>query len=165
MDRLAQAQHASARSGKAGALMFLDLDRFKWINDTLGHEMGDVLLQEVAKRLQACFRTTDTVARMGGDEFVVVVQDLGDVDLQVKERANNLAEKVLGAMREPVSLGETQHTITCSVGVAIFVGLERTSAELFKHADSAMYRAKALGRNTACVEGPEPSATEQLPLK
>ena len=165
MDRLAQAQHASARSGKAGALMFLDLDRFKWINDTLGHDMGDVLLQEVAKRLQACFRTTDTVARLGGDEFVVVVQDLGDVDLQVKERANNLAEKVLGAMREPVSLGETQHTITCSVGVAIFVGLERTSAELFKHADSAMYRAKALGRNTACVEGPEPLATEQLPLK
>ncbi|MEN9435468.1 MAG: hypothetical protein RIR09_123 [Pseudomonadota bacterium] len=155
MDRLTQAQHASARSGKAGALLFLDLDRFKWINDNLGHDMGDVLLQEVSTRLQSCFRTTDTVARLGGDEFVVVVQDLGVVDAQVKERAQTLAEKVLRAMREPVRLGDVQHTVTCSIGIAIFVGLARAPAELFKHADSAMYRAKAMGRNTACVEGPE----------
>ena len=155
MDRLTQAQHASARSGKAGALLFLDLDRFKWINDNLGHDKGDVLLQEVASRLQTCFRTTDTVARLGGDEFVVVVQDLGNVDAQVKERAQTLANKVLQAMREPVALGDTQHTVTCSIGIAIFVGLERSPAELFKHADSAMYRAKAQGSNTACVEGPE----------
>ena len=160
MDRLMQAQHASARSGKAGALLFLDLDRFKWINDNLGHDMGDVLLQEVSTRLLSCFRTTDTVARLGGDEFVVVVQDLGVVDAQVKERAQTLAHKVLRAMREPVQFGDVQHTITCSIGIGIFVGLARTPAELFKHADSAMYRAKAKGRNTACVEGPETDSGE-----
>ena len=160
MDRLTQAQHASARSRKAGALLFLDLDRFKWINDSLGHDLGDVLLQEVANRLLDCFRTTDTVARLGGDEFVVVVQDLGEVDAQVKDRAQTLSEKVLRAMREPVTLGDAQHTITCSIGIAIFAGLERTPPELFKHADSAMYRAKALGRNTACVEGPEATPSE-----
>ena len=160
MDRLTQAQHASARSGNAGALLFLDLDRFKWINDNLGHDQGDVLLQEVAKRLLDCFRTTDTVARLGGDEFVVVIQDLGDVDVHVKDRAQTLAQKILNTMRQPVVLRGTQHTVTCSIGIAIFVGLEHTPAELFKHADSAMYRAKALGRNTACVEGPEATPSE-----
>ena len=155
MDRLLQAQHSSARSGKAGALMFLDLDRFKWVNDTLGHDLGDVLLEQVARRLVACVRQNDTVARLGGDEFVLIVQDLGDVEHEAPERARMLADKVLHAMRQPVMLGSHSHTVTTSLGIAIYEGLERDVTTLFKSADAAMYRAKSLGRNTACIEGVE----------
>ena len=154
MDRLAQAQHASARSRQAGAVMFLDLDRFKWVNDTAGHDMGDELLQQVAARLCQCVRNTDTVARLGGDEFVLVIQQLGEQQEEAPALAKALADKVLVALREPVALGEVQHTVTTSIGITIFLGETDAGTQLLKQADEALYRAKAQGRNSACIYAP-----------
>ncbi|APW43704.1 bifunctional diguanylate cyclase/phosphodiesterase [Rhodoferax saidenbachensis] len=151
MDRLAQAQHASARSRQPAALMFLDLDRFKWVNDTLGHDQGDQLLQQVAERLQLCVRQSDTVARLGGDEFVLVVHKLGEnmEDATVLVRA--LADKVLASLREPLDLGTVQYTLTTSIGITLFCGEDVAASELLKRADQAMYQAKADGRNSARI--------------
>lgn len=151
MDRLSQAQVAGARSGKPAALLFMDLDRFKWVNDTLGHDMGDALLQQVAQRLQACVRQSDTVARLGGDEFVVVLDQLGDSIDEAQTHALRMANKILSSLREPIQLNEQPHTITSSIGIAVFFGEAETAAELLKHADQALYQAKAAGRNQAVV--------------
>ncbi|MBC7918342.1 MAG: diguanylate cyclase [Rhodoferax sp.] len=166
MDRLAQAQHASARSKQPAALMFLDLDRFKWVNDTLGHDMGDLLLQQVAERLLICVRQTDTVARLGGDEFVLILQQLGESQQDAAVRARALADKVLEALRKPMVLGDTEHVVTTSIGVAIFCGESQAPGELLKLADKAMYQAKAAGRNQVCLSPlqVEPSG-ELLPNK
>ncbi len=150
MDRLTQAQHASARSQQPAALMFMDLDRFKWVNDTLGHDLGDLLLQQVAERLLTCMRQADTVARLGGDEFVLVLQQLGDNQSDAVVRAHALADKVLHALRQPMVLGDSEHTVTTSIGVTLFCGELQTPAQLLKQADEAMYRAKAAGRNQVC---------------
>lgn len=154
MDRLAQAQHASARSRQPGAVMFLDLDRFKWVNDTLGHDMGDELLRQVAARLRQCVRHTDTVARLGGDEFVLVIQQLGEQLDEATALVSTLADKVLAALREPIALGEVQHTVTTSIGIAIFLGEGNASTQLLKQADEALYQAKAQGRNSARIYTP-----------
>ncbi len=151
MDRLAQAQHASARSQQPGAVMFMDLDRFKWVNDTWGHEFGDLLLQQVAERLQACVRQSDTVARLGGDEFVLVIHQLGDTLDEATRLVRAMADKMLGALRQPVALGAELHTVTTSIGIALFCGEECSAAELIKQADKAMYQAKAEGRNGARI--------------
>jgi diguanylate cyclase (GGDEF)-like protein/PAS domain S-box-containing protein len=161
MDRLVQAQHASARSQQPAALMFMDLDRFKWVNDTLGHDLGDLLLKQVAERLLTCVRQTDTVARLGGDEFVLVLQQLGEDQAEAMLRAQALADKVLAALRQPMTLGDTEYTVTTSIGVTFFCGEMQTPAQLLKQADDAMYRAKAAGRNRVCFNPLQPDLSER----
>jgi diguanylate cyclase (GGDEF)-like protein len=154
LDRLQQALAASARSGQHGALMFIDLDNFKTLNDTLGHHMGDQLLQKVASRLTRSVRKTDMVARLGGDEFVVMVDDLSTDPDAAAYKARALAEKVLNTLREPFQLTGHQHFSTPSIGVTSFNGDQNDVSELLKQADLAMYQAKSLGRNTVCFFDP-----------
>ena len=154
MERLQKALFQSARSGQHGALMFIDLDNFKIINDTLGHHVGDQLLKLVAIRLNQSVRKTDTVARLGGDEFVVMVDDLStDVDAAAS-KAHTLAEKVLSTLREPFQIAGHQHYATPSIGVTAFIGQRDDVGELLKQADLAMYQAKSLGRNNVCFFDP-----------
>lgn len=151
IDRLQLTIAKKRRSQALGALMFLDMDRFKLLNDTHGHAMGDALLIQVATRLQACLRAGDTVARLGGDEFVVLLDELTaepDVALQ---KALDVANKILGALNQPYQLGTLSYPSTPSIGVTLFSGLDVTMDDVLKRADSAMYAAKAAGRNTIRV--------------
>jgi diguanylate cyclase (GGDEF)-like protein/PAS domain S-box-containing protein len=154
LDRLQQALAQSARTGQHGALMFIDLDHFKILNDTLGHHMGDQLLQQVAQRLTQSVRKTDTVARLGGDEFVVMVDDLSTDAQAAAFKSRALAEKVLHTLREPFQIAGHQHFATPSIGVTAFDGQQADVGELLKQADLAMYQAKTLGRNTLCFFDP-----------
>ncbi len=125
------------------ALMFLDLDRFKWVNDTLGHAAGDDLLKEVAKRLQGCVQDNDTVARLGGDEFTIIL-----ANGQGPEQATLVAEQIINQVREPMTLhGQVVH-VGVSIGIAVYPGDAREMEDLIKFADMAMYQAKEAGRNT-----------------
>jgi len=141
LDRLEQALNRAKRRGRSLALMFLDLDRFKTINDTLGHDVGDQLLRQFAERLRLLVRPEDTVARFGGDEFVVLVEHVID-----EQEAAQIAERLEGSMNEPFQLDEQQLAVTASVGIVIGKGDDQPAA-LLRNADSAMYRAKELGRN------------------
>lgn len=154
LDRLQKALASSARSGHLGALLFIDLDNFKILNDTLGHQMGDQLLKKVAQRLSASVRKTDLVARLGGDEFVVMADDLSSDPAAAAHKARVLAEKVLNTLREPFALTGHHHFATPSIGVTIFSGTQADVGELLKQADLAMYQAKSLGRNTLCFFDP-----------
>jgi diguanylate cyclase (GGDEF)-like protein len=155
-DRLNQAMAASKRSGRYGALMFLDMDNFKPLNDQHGHGAGDLLLKEVARRISSCVRGMDTVARFGGDEFVVMLSEL-DTDKQSSiVQAGIVAEKIRAILAQPYILtlqqeGETEtkveHHCTSSIGVVMFVNNEDKPAELLKRADMVMYQAKESGRN------------------
>ena len=147
-DRLQQACATSARHGQHGALFFIDLDHFKLVNDTLGHDHGDLLLQQVARRLQGCVRGEDTVARIGGDEFVVMTVGLDGAEKTAATQAAVVGEKILAAVGQPMQLGEHPHTVTPSIGVSLFRGREHTQEALIKRADVAMYQAKAAGRGT-----------------
>ncbi len=159
-DRLTQSMLSGQRSGNYGALMFLDLDNFKPLNDQYGHGAGDLLLVEVAKRLKNCVRQIDTVARFGGDEFVVLLDDLPSDKAQAQLQADLVAEKIRRALArsyalitESGGLGTLQtieHKCTASIGVALFLGMDNTINDVFKWADLAMYRAKDSGRNTVC---------------
>jgi diguanylate cyclase (GGDEF)-like protein/PAS domain S-box-containing protein len=154
LDKLQQALSVSARSGQHGALLFIDLDNFKILNDTLGHQMGDQLLKKVAQRLAASVRKTDLVARLGGDEFVVMADDLSPSPVAAAHKARVLANKVLQTLREPFALTGHQHFATPSIGVTIFHGTQADVGELLKQADLAMYQAKSMGRNTLCFFDP-----------
>jgi len=155
-DRLRQAMVKSKRTGCYGALMFLDMDNFKPINDSYGHVVGDLLLIEVAARLKSCVRAADTVARIGGDEFVVELEQL-DTDRLLSEReAESAADKIRQLLAEPYELkvaaetGEETtvvHHCTASIGVVLFIGNEISQKEILKRADNAMYRAKDSGSN------------------
>ncbi len=147
MDRLIQSLIASERSGAFGALLFMDMDNFKILNDTQGHDVGDMLLIEVAKRLKACVRESDTVARLGGDEFVVILQGLGSSELLAANQAEDIAEKIVEALSKTYHLGEHEHHSSVSIGVGLFHGRQITVDELLKRADTAMYQAKSAGRN------------------
>lgn len=146
--RLQQALNTSARSKSMGALFFIDLDNFKEINDTLGHDKGDLLLKEVAARLSACVRASDCLARLGGDEFVIMAERLAaDVD-EATMQSKMIAEKVLAALSKPFDLaGATRHT-SPSIGISLFDGGVTSVEEILKTADMAMYEAKADGKNT-----------------
>ncbi|WP_019866942.1 sensor domain-containing protein [Methylovulum miyakonense] len=146
-DRLKQALAASQRSGQLGALLFIDLDNFKTLNDTLGHDMGDLLLQQVAERLRGGVRENDTVARLGGDEFVVMLKDLGGQPIEAAELAETTGRKIQAILNRPYKLGTHDYVSTPSIGAALFNGHERTVDELLKNADIAMYQAKTSGRN------------------
>lgn len=159
LDRLQKALSQSARSGQYGALMFIDLDNFKILNDTLGHHIGDQLLQQVADRLTKSVRKTDTVARLGGDEFVVMVDNLSTDPAAAANKLRALAEKVLHVLRDPFQIAGHQHFATPSIGATSFSGELNDVTELLKQADLAMYQAKALGRNTLCYFDPGMQAT------
>ncbi len=149
MDRLKQAIATSARTGKHGALMFLDLDHFKQLNDTLGHDVGDLLLQQTAARLSACVRDGDSVARLGGDEFVVLLEALSPNSHEAATQAEAVATKLLDAFKTPYSLNNYRHEGTTSIGIVVFLGDLDSMDELLKKADVAMYQGKSAGRNTA----------------
>ena len=146
-DRLAQALASSARGGKQGALLFIDLDNFKTLNDTLGHDVGDLLLQQVAQRLESCVREGDTVARLGGDEFVVMLEDLSMHSLDAAEHTEMIGDKILTCLSQPYQLIATKFHTTSSIGATLFVGHKQSVDELLKQADIAMYQAKKSGRN------------------
>ena len=147
LDRLQQAMAVSARKESHGALLFMDMDNFKVINDTRGHAIGDLLLIEVARRLKLCVREGDSVARLGGDEFVVVLEDLsGKVD-EAATQTEQVAENIRNALARPYLINEFECLTTPSIGVSLFYAHQESSGELLKHADVAMYQAKAAGRN------------------
>jgi diguanylate cyclase (GGDEF)-like protein/PAS domain S-box-containing protein len=147
-DRLHHAFTSSERSGNYGALLFIDLDNFKEINDAFGHGTGDLLLQQVAQRLAAAVREGDTVARMGGDEFVVMLEELSDEELDAASQIEVVGEKILDTLNRPYHLGNHELFNSPSIGVALFKGNQQSLDELFKQADIAMYQAKRAGRNT-----------------
>ncbi len=155
-DRLSQAMAASKRSGCYGVMMFLDLDNFKLVNDAHGHAVGDLLLIEAADRLKSCVREMDTVARFGGDEFVVMIGDLDTDKAESRSQAEIVARKIRAALAMPYVLkiqhegkAETtvEHQCTVSIGVALFSKHEASQDNILKWADTAMYRAKEAGCN------------------
>ncbi len=158
MDRLQQALAQGGASQLIGALMFIDLDHFKMLNDTLGHAKGDLLLQQVATRLRTCLDAANTVARLGGDEFVVLLEGQGDDRQAVTDKTRKIAESLLAALSEPYDLGGHQYHGTCSLGVTLFSHNRQNIGDLLKQADLAMYQAKAAGRNDICFFDPEMQA-------
>ncbi len=157
-DRLQQALVSSARNEEFCALLFIDLDNFKTLNDTLGHDKGDILLQQVAARLVTCVREGDTVARLGGDEFVIMLSGLGEEGAEAARRAKAVGEKVLVRLGQPFEVPGRTHFSTGSVGITVFEGREHSVDDLLKQADLAMYQAKASGRNTLRFFDPQMQA-------
>jgi len=159
IDRMRQAMIASKRSGHYGALMFLDLDNFKPLNDTYGHSAGDLLLVEAACRINSCVREIDTVSRFGGDEFIVMLIELDKNKQVAKNVAGAIAEKIRNKVAEPYRLSYKpkdkpeiliEHSCTSSIGVVMFLNHENSTEEILRWADIAMYDAKAAGRNKVC---------------
>ena len=157
-DRLQRATVVAVRARTHGTLLFIDLDNFKDLNDTLGHDTGDQLLVQVAQRLKACVREADTVARFGGDEFVVLVEGLSADATHASAEAALVASHIATALGKPYALGETSHHSTPSIGIALFGQQSCSVDELLKHADLAMYQAKAAGRNTQRFFDPDMQA-------
>jgi diguanylate cyclase (GGDEF)-like protein/PAS domain S-box-containing protein len=167
MDRLGQALMSTTRIRRNGALLFLDLDNFKGLNDTLGHDMGDMLLKEVAQRLLACVREGDTVARLGGDEFIVMLLGLSEELGIAKTQAAVVGEKILDLLNQAYLLSGTVYRSTPSIGVTLFGEHNESKDELLKRADLAMYQAKAAGRNTLRFfdAGMQAEVTERMSLE
>ena len=158
LDRLQRALVASARHQNEGALLYIDLDNFKTLNDTLGHDMGDLLLQQVAQRLVACVRDSDTVARLGGDEFVVMLEDLSGSSQEAAAQAEAVGNKIIASLNGSFQLASSEHHSTPSIGVTLFSDNRETVDELLKRADLSMYQAKAAGRNTLRFYNPDMQA-------
>jgi diguanylate cyclase (GGDEF)-like protein/PAS domain S-box-containing protein len=158
-DRLQHALLMTKRGKRVGAVMFIDLDNFKDLNDTQGHDKGDLLLQQLAGRLTGCVSEVDTVARLGGDEFVVVLEDLSDDALVAATEAELISAKILAALNLPCDLGGYQHIGTASIGVTLLDSQISSIEEVLKRADLAMYRAKAAGRNAIRFYDPEMQTT------
>jgi len=148
MDRLQHAYASTERTESTNALLFIDLDNFKSLNDTLGHDIGDLLLQHVAQRLESCVRNGDTVARLGGDEFMVLLENLSKEPMEASAQTEVISEKILAAISQPYTLEKYEYTCTASIGATLFSGLSLAPEELMKQADIAMYQAKKAGRNT-----------------
>ena len=142
LDRLSQALAKARRAHQRVALLFIDVDRFKSINDSLGHHAGDLVLRSIGKRLLACVRASDTVARLGGDEFTVILENCQDAEF-----ITMVCERILAAVVEPIPLGQTDVNLTCSIGISLFPGDGEDGDLLLQNADSAMYKAKDRGRN------------------
>ncbi|MFA6013661.1 MAG: EAL domain-containing protein [Gallionellaceae bacterium] len=147
LDRLKQALASCTRSGHYGAIMFIDLDNFKTLNDTLGHDIGDILLQQVAKRLESCVREGDTVARLGGDEFVVMLNELSHQAIEAAAQTEVVGNKILALLNQPYQLASHFYQNTPSIGATLFGNHQQSIEELLKQADIAMYQAKKSGRN------------------
>jgi diguanylate cyclase (GGDEF)-like protein/PAS domain S-box-containing protein len=141
---------ANQRTGEHAALLFIDMDYFKILNDTLGHNIGDLLLQQVTHRLTAAIRKVDTIARLGGDEFVVLLTELSENTFEAAAQANMIGQKILSHLNQPYQLGSHDYCGSSSIGVTVFSDGEVTIDEILKQADIAMYAAKNSGRNTLC---------------
>jgi len=161
-DRLQHTLASSVRDQRHGAILFIDLDNFKELNDTKGHDIGDLLLVEVAHRLQACVRSADTVARQGGDEFVIILDDLSTETEQAAVQAEAIAEKIRGAVSQPFMLQGYEYHGSPSIGISLFRGHENTVDELLKRADNAMYQAKRSGRNAIRFFDPDTHAAMEV---
>ena len=147
LDRFHLALSVSARSRNYGAVLFLDMDKFKTLNDTMGHDYGDLMLIEVARRIQPCVREVDTVARLGGDEFVVLIEEVGMNAEEVSQKVAPIAEKIRAALALPYLLREHEYHSSPSIGVCLYYGNKEPVEVLLKRADLAMYQAKDAGRN------------------
>ena len=158
LDRLGQALVVSQRSQHLGALLCIDLDNFKTLNDNYGHDQGDLLLQQVAKRLLECVRESDTVARMGGDEFLVVLEDLSGKLEEAAVQAENVGLKILSSLNQTYVLNGHEHHSSCSIGVTLFAGQSLSVQELLKQADLALYQAKDAGRDALRFFNPKMQA-------
>ena len=158
VDRLQHATAAARRAGSQGALLFIDLDNFKDLNDTLGHDVGDQLLQQVARRLTGCVRESDTVARFGGDEFVVLLEGLSAEPGVASSEATLVACQISTTLAKSFELGDGAYHSTPSIGIALFGSKPCSVDELLKQADLAMYEAKAAGRNTQRFFDPDMQA-------
>lgn len=158
MNRLQQATASSACSGRFGALLFLDVDHFKTLNDTQGHDIGDMLLCAVAQRLSGCVRVHDTVARLGGDEFVVMLEDLSEHAHEAAALSRNIGEKILHQLSQPYQLGTHSYSSSASMGLALFGSSNLDATDLLKQADIAMYQVKSGGRNGMCFFDPHMQA-------
>ncbi|AEJ01128.1 diguanylate cyclase/phosphodiesterase with PAS/PAC sensor(s) [Nitrosomonas sp. Is79A3] len=147
-ERITQAMLANIRSNNHGALLFIDLDNFKSLNDTLGHNKGDLLLKQVAQRLITCVRAGDTVARLGGDEFIMLLTNLNENESDSAIHVGNVCKKILTTLNQTYQLDTISHHSTASIGVTLFNGLQSSIEDLMKQADLAMYKSKEMGRNT-----------------
>lgn len=154
-DRLAQAIAVSCHSRRLGAMIFIDIDNFKDLNDTAGHDMGDKLLPKVAVRLLRCVRECDTVARSGGDEFAVILQDLSEDALEAAPKAMDLGSRLLASLNQPIIIDGKRYYISVSLGIMLFGDQNQTIREVVRCADLALYEAKAAGRNTLRFFDPE----------
>jgi diguanylate cyclase (GGDEF)-like protein/PAS domain S-box-containing protein len=159
LDRLQLAFASSSRSGREGAILFIDLDNFKTLNDTLGHDIGDLLLQQVAQRLELGIREGDTVSRLGGDEFVVMLKDLSKNTNDAAKQTESIGEHLLAALNEPYLLGTHEYRNTPSIGATLFSNYQNSTDDLLKQADIAMYQAKKAGRNTLRFYDPQMQET------
>jgi diguanylate cyclase (GGDEF)-like protein/PAS domain S-box-containing protein len=148
MERLRQPLDAGAQNDRSQALLLIDLDHFKTLNDTLGHQTGDLMLQEAARRIVACTHEADTVCRLGGDEFVVLLEARGKVAEEAAAMAKDVGETMLAAIDEPCLLGEHECLSTASIGIAVFGDRQDSTDEILQQAEIALYQAKAAGRNT-----------------
>ena len=147
-ERLEHELNIARRYQRAGILLFLDLDHFKHINDSLGHSIGDQLLIKTAQRLQSLLRESDTAVRLGGDEFVILVSAQDGIHADLLEQSNIIAEKVISAINKPYLIGEHELFVSASIGITLYTGIDETAETLLKRADTAMYQAKDAGRNT-----------------
>ncbi len=154
MNRLNQALSSSMRKKEHGALLFIDLDNFKTLNDTKGHDVGDLLLIEVATRLRQCVREEDTVARLGGDEFVLILEQLSAKHTAAAAHAECIAAKIRAELGQSYHLNGVEHFSSPSIGISLFCESASSADELLKQADAAMYRAKHAGRDTVCFYDP-----------
>lgn len=154
LDRLKQAMATSGRSGRYSALLFIDLDNFKTLNDSLGHDAGDLLLKQVAQRLTHSVRECDSVARFGGDEFVIILASLSTSEKAAANMTEAVVKKILEALKQAYQIGHITHHSTASVGATLFRGNASPIDELLKQADLSMYKSKAAGRNTFCFFDP-----------
>lgn len=155
LDRLGQAAILAQRSGQIGALLFLDLDHFKALNDTMGHEVGDALLKQVAQRLRSGVRVADTVARLGGDEFVIMLNDLSTSTAEAAKLALRIGEKIIASLAEPAELGTHTYQGGASIGATLFGSSLQSATELLRQADIAMYQVKARRGNGLCFFDPK----------
>ena len=149
-DRLEQQLAKLSRQKHFGAVLFIDLDHFKTINDSLGHHIGDLILQTFALRASRITRKEDTLARLGGDEFVILLSDLGDKEHQAIQRSHTIAKKLHNLMKEPIDIEENSLHISLSIGITVINSKHQDINDILKHADIAMYQAKEAGRNTTC---------------
>jgi len=159
-DRLLQEMKKARRDGQFLALLFIDLDQFKEVNDRLGHEMGDKLLVQASERIAACVRATDTLARLGGDEFVVILPGLDHVN-----NVERVAEQIIGTLNKPFALGASSGTVSASIGIALYPSDASDAEQLLRNADQAMYAAKNGGRNRYSYFTPDMQAAAQLRLR
>ena len=148
LERLQYSLSSGKRCGDLRALLFVDLDHFKTLNDTLGHQTGDMLLQQAARRLQNCVRESDTLGRLGGDEFVLMLEDLSKVPEEAAAQAKVTGEKILATLSKPFQLGVRECRSSASIGISVFGDRRETTNQILQQADIAMYQAKAAGRNT-----------------